>query len=221
VLGAIVSTLLAAFVIGLLARWSVPGPDPMPIWMTTGFGLVGALIGNSLASPSSARASTPARRFRPGCFSVLAATGLVDRAQALHPTSADHRAGGAAAAGQPVRPESRRQRPAAEALRPAPRRRPHRRGVRGEEGRVAGASLGGLGGERGAAAWEVPPRGKAPVVGTPDIGLDEERVRARLVDVQAARFAAPVRAAAGRDRGRSRRSRRAGRCGRPRTHAAR
>ena len=48
-LGAIVSTLLAAFVIGVLARWSVPGPDPMPIWMTTGFGLVGALIGNSLA----------------------------------------------------------------------------------------------------------------------------------------------------------------------------
>ena len=41
-LGAIVSTLVFAFVIGLLARWTVPGPDPMPIWMTTGFGLVGA-----------------------------------------------------------------------------------------------------------------------------------------------------------------------------------
>jgi uncharacterized membrane protein YeaQ/YmgE (transglycosylase-associated protein family) len=77
VLGAIVSTLLAAFVIGVLARWSVPGPDPMPIWMTTGFGLVGALIGNSLAFVLFGSGIDSGTAFSAWLFSVLAATGLV------------------------------------------------------------------------------------------------------------------------------------------------
>lgn len=76
-LGAIVSTLLAAFVIGVLARWSVPGPDPMPIWMTTGFGLVGALIGNSLAFVLFGSGIDSGTAFSAWLFSVLAATGLV------------------------------------------------------------------------------------------------------------------------------------------------
>ena len=46
--GAIVSTLLAAFVIGLLARWTVPGPDPMPIWMTSFSSSAGAMPSTSL-----------------------------------------------------------------------------------------------------------------------------------------------------------------------------
>ena len=46
---AIIQTLVAAFVIGLLARWAVPGPDPMPIWMTTFFGFTGAIAGNGIA----------------------------------------------------------------------------------------------------------------------------------------------------------------------------
>ena len=39
---AIVSFLLSGFVIGLLARWAVPGPDPMPVWMTILIGVLGA-----------------------------------------------------------------------------------------------------------------------------------------------------------------------------------
>ena len=35
--------------IGVLARWAVPGPDPMPIWMTIRLGVFGALLGNGIA----------------------------------------------------------------------------------------------------------------------------------------------------------------------------
>ena len=75
--GAIISTLLAAFVIGVLARWTVPGPDPMPIWMTTGFGLVGALIGNGLVFALVGTDVKAGSAFAAWFLSVLAATLLV------------------------------------------------------------------------------------------------------------------------------------------------
>src|SRR5256885_17205930 len=43
-LGFIIAILVWGFIIGGLARFAVPGPDPMPIWMTTAIGLGGALI---------------------------------------------------------------------------------------------------------------------------------------------------------------------------------
>jgi uncharacterized membrane protein YeaQ/YmgE (transglycosylase-associated protein family) len=45
VLGTVLAALFSAFIIGGLARWAVPGPDPMPIWLTILFGLGGWLIG--------------------------------------------------------------------------------------------------------------------------------------------------------------------------------
>jgi uncharacterized membrane protein YeaQ/YmgE (transglycosylase-associated protein family) len=36
-------------VTGALARLALPGPDPMPIWLTVTLGLVGTLIGASIA----------------------------------------------------------------------------------------------------------------------------------------------------------------------------
>jgi uncharacterized membrane protein YeaQ/YmgE (transglycosylase-associated protein family) len=36
-----------ALVIGALARLAVPGPDPMPLWATILFGLVGAFLGGA------------------------------------------------------------------------------------------------------------------------------------------------------------------------------
>jgi uncharacterized membrane protein YeaQ/YmgE (transglycosylase-associated protein family) len=41
----IISILIWGFIIGGLARWAIPGPDPMPIWMTTAIGIGGSLIG--------------------------------------------------------------------------------------------------------------------------------------------------------------------------------
>ena len=37
--------LLWGLVIGGLARLAIPGPDPMPIWMTIAIGIGGSLIG--------------------------------------------------------------------------------------------------------------------------------------------------------------------------------
>jgi uncharacterized membrane protein YeaQ/YmgE (transglycosylase-associated protein family) len=77
VIGAIVSTLLFAFVIGVLARWTVPGPDPMPIWLTTGFGLVGSVIGSSIAFAIFGTDVDSGSAFSAWFLSVLAATLLV------------------------------------------------------------------------------------------------------------------------------------------------
>jgi uncharacterized membrane protein YeaQ/YmgE (transglycosylase-associated protein family) len=37
------------FIIGALARWALPGPDPMPWYATVGLGLGGSLIGGIIA----------------------------------------------------------------------------------------------------------------------------------------------------------------------------
>ena len=49
-LGALLSVLLSAFVIGALARFALPGPDPMPFWLTVLLGLGGSLIGGGIAA---------------------------------------------------------------------------------------------------------------------------------------------------------------------------
>jgi uncharacterized membrane protein YeaQ/YmgE (transglycosylase-associated protein family) len=47
--GAVVSVIVTAFITGALARLALPGPDPMPIWLTVAIGLAGTLIGASIA----------------------------------------------------------------------------------------------------------------------------------------------------------------------------
>lgn len=44
-LGSVISVIVTAFVTGGLARFAVPGPDPMPAWLTILIGLVGTLLG--------------------------------------------------------------------------------------------------------------------------------------------------------------------------------
>jgi uncharacterized membrane protein YeaQ/YmgE (transglycosylase-associated protein family) len=46
----IISLLVWGFVVGGLARLAVPGPDPMPIWMTIALGLAGSLIGGLIGN---------------------------------------------------------------------------------------------------------------------------------------------------------------------------
>src|SRR5436309_1843111 len=50
VFGAIVAIMLAGFITGALARLAVPGPDPMPIWLTVGIGLAGSWGGGAVAA---------------------------------------------------------------------------------------------------------------------------------------------------------------------------
>src|ERR1700746_4218269 len=44
-LGTVLGVLFSAFVTGGLARFAVPGPDPMPAWLTVAIGLAASLIG--------------------------------------------------------------------------------------------------------------------------------------------------------------------------------
>lgn len=41
--------MLFGFITGSLARLAVPGPDPMPVWLTVAIGLVGSAAGGALA----------------------------------------------------------------------------------------------------------------------------------------------------------------------------
>lgn len=48
-LGSILMIMLFGFITGGLARLAVPGPDPMPVWLTVAIGLVGSAAGGGLA----------------------------------------------------------------------------------------------------------------------------------------------------------------------------
>jgi uncharacterized membrane protein YeaQ/YmgE (transglycosylase-associated protein family) len=49
-LGAILSIAASGFLIGALARLAIPGPDPMPFWLTILIGLGGAAIGGGITA---------------------------------------------------------------------------------------------------------------------------------------------------------------------------
>jgi uncharacterized membrane protein YeaQ/YmgE (transglycosylase-associated protein family) len=44
-LSVVVAILLSGLWTGALARLAIPGPDPMPLWLTLAIGLVGSIIG--------------------------------------------------------------------------------------------------------------------------------------------------------------------------------
>jgi uncharacterized membrane protein YeaQ/YmgE (transglycosylase-associated protein family) len=79
VLGTLLSIFLSGFLIGGLARWAVPGPDPMPIWLTTLFGLAGSVVGGGIAA-ALLHADTDVSKsdyFTISMASILATIGLV------------------------------------------------------------------------------------------------------------------------------------------------
>jgi len=43
--GFILAILFSGFLTGALARFAIPGPDPMPIWLTAAIGLTGSIAG--------------------------------------------------------------------------------------------------------------------------------------------------------------------------------
>jgi uncharacterized membrane protein YeaQ/YmgE (transglycosylase-associated protein family) len=49
VLGAIILVMFFGFITGGLARLAVPGPDPMPVWLTVAIGLMGSAAGGAIA----------------------------------------------------------------------------------------------------------------------------------------------------------------------------
>jgi uncharacterized membrane protein YeaQ/YmgE (transglycosylase-associated protein family) len=55
VLGTVILIMISAFVTGGLARLAVPGPDPMPAWLTVSIGLVGSVVGGAIGAAASHR----------------------------------------------------------------------------------------------------------------------------------------------------------------------
>jgi uncharacterized membrane protein YeaQ/YmgE (transglycosylase-associated protein family) len=49
VLGSVILILFFGFITGSLARLAVPGPDPMPVWLTVAIGLAGSVAGGAIA----------------------------------------------------------------------------------------------------------------------------------------------------------------------------
>ena len=45
----VVAILVSGFFTGALARFAVPGPDPMPLWLTLAIGLTGSIVGAVVA----------------------------------------------------------------------------------------------------------------------------------------------------------------------------
>jgi uncharacterized membrane protein YeaQ/YmgE (transglycosylase-associated protein family) len=44
-LGFVLAIVVSGFITGGLARFALPGPDPMPVWLTIAIGLTGSIVG--------------------------------------------------------------------------------------------------------------------------------------------------------------------------------
>jgi uncharacterized membrane protein YeaQ/YmgE (transglycosylase-associated protein family) len=51
--GFVIAILISGFVTGGLARLALPGPDPMPLWLTISIGLVGSIAGAVIGDAGS------------------------------------------------------------------------------------------------------------------------------------------------------------------------
>ncbi len=71
--GAVIGAIVIAFITGALARFALPGPDPMPPWLTIAIGLGGSAIGYGVVIGIGGRDSASWS----GLASFFAAVGLV------------------------------------------------------------------------------------------------------------------------------------------------
>jgi uncharacterized membrane protein YeaQ/YmgE (transglycosylase-associated protein family) len=71
-LGAVIGALFVAFLTGALARFALPGPDPMPPWLTIAIGLAASAIGYGVVYAFVGKDSSWS-----GLASFAAAVGLV------------------------------------------------------------------------------------------------------------------------------------------------
>jgi uncharacterized membrane protein YeaQ/YmgE (transglycosylase-associated protein family) len=72
-LGSVIAIMILGFITGALARLAVPGPDPMPAWLTVAIGLAGSWGGGAVAAAIWGWDSTTAVSF----FGFIAAMLLV------------------------------------------------------------------------------------------------------------------------------------------------
>jgi uncharacterized membrane protein YeaQ/YmgE (transglycosylase-associated protein family) len=78
--GGILAAILSGFLIGGAARFIVPGPDPMPFWLTVVIGLLGSVVGGAIGVAlygTGGITSTHGHVFVTVMIEILAAAGLV------------------------------------------------------------------------------------------------------------------------------------------------
>jgi uncharacterized membrane protein YeaQ/YmgE (transglycosylase-associated protein family) len=73
--GLIIVAMVSAFITGALARLSLPGPDPMPVWLTIAIGFGGTLIGTGIVIAIEGRHTKDTTWV--AVASLLSAVGLV------------------------------------------------------------------------------------------------------------------------------------------------
>jgi len=73
-LAGVLVSLLLAFATGALARFALPGPDPMPPWLTIAIGLLGTVIGTTIVLAIAGRHAATSWA---ALASFLVAVGLV------------------------------------------------------------------------------------------------------------------------------------------------
>ncbi|WP_324785383.1 GlsB/YeaQ/YmgE family stress response membrane protein [Streptomyces sp. H51] len=68
--------IIVGFVLGLIAKAIIPGKQHSPLWLTTIFGMLGAIAGNALARAFGVEA-TPGVDWTRHIFQVIAAVVIV------------------------------------------------------------------------------------------------------------------------------------------------
>ncbi|MDX2677488.1 GlsB/YeaQ/YmgE family stress response membrane protein [Streptomyces soliscabiei] len=68
--------IIVGFVLGLIAKAIIPGKQHSPLWLTTIFGMLGAIVGNSVARAAGVE-STPGIDWSRHAFQLIAAIIIV------------------------------------------------------------------------------------------------------------------------------------------------
>ena len=75
-IGAIVSSIIIGLILGVLARFILPGKQNIPLWLTIVVGIVAAFVGNYLATLLGVRVTPGFDWIRHGIQLVLAVIGV-------------------------------------------------------------------------------------------------------------------------------------------------
>ncbi|MER6560597.1 GlsB/YeaQ/YmgE family stress response membrane protein [Streptomyces sp. NPDC001027] len=68
--------IIVGFVLGLIAKAIIPGKQHSPLWLTTIFGMLGAIVGNAIARAAGVE-STPGIDWSRHAFQLIAAIVIV------------------------------------------------------------------------------------------------------------------------------------------------
>jgi len=75
VLAGAVGLLVGALAVGAVARFALPGPDPLPVWSTIALGFAGAFVGGLVLGVAGLLPDDPSAPQATGAYFLAAAAG--------------------------------------------------------------------------------------------------------------------------------------------------